>query len=97
MGLRDRQPEQNPLDVLMRQTLQRSVPGRPSNPQARQRLMERVAARNLNRWLLQLLLPNEPLVSEGPLWLIGLSWREMAYAQAMRPMGWFGSMMQQIR
>ncbi len=96
MDSRTKRVYQNPLDELMRQALHRNVPGRSANPQARRRLLERAAVHSLSYWLMQWRLPGETFTSDHSVW-IGLSWREMAYAQAMRPMGLFGSMISQLR
>jgi hypothetical protein len=91
MSSHDKRSDASPLDRLIRQNLRRETDRHQPSPDARRRILQRAAARNAAHWT-NLLFSNRLFTSEVPYGRIDLGWRELAFAQAMRPIGLFGSL-----
>lgn len=93
MSLRDR--DFNLLDYVLRHTLRRQVERCTPPPDIRYRLLQRAAMRRHEEGWLAYVLHGLESGSSEPLAAFpgsNLGWRELAFAQALRPSGIFGSL-----
>jgi hypothetical protein len=96
MSSRDSHLNASPLDHSLRQSLLSAVGRCQPGPEVRRRLLKRAAARNAARWSALFALSQPPLPGSAQDWVV-LGWRELAFAQAMRPLGLLGSLSLHLR
>lgn len=90
----------NLLDHVLRHTLRRQVERCAPRLDVRRRLLQRAALRRQeDGWLTVLLhgLDSGPSAPVAPFRGLDLGWRDLAFAQAMRPSGIFGSLTSLVR
>lgn len=82
------------LDHALAQALRRRVAHRAPRPEVRRRLLLRAASRRDRPWLETVIdgIERGPASPDRLLRGLDLGWRELAFAQALRPSGVFGSL-----